>query len=202
MRAISSVKITVLPSPAPPKRPILPPRTNGVSRSTTLMPVSNTSVLGERLSNGGGSRWIGQRSEAATGPRPSIGCAQQVEDPAQRLLAHRHRHRPAGVDHRHPADQAVGRAQGHAPHPVAAELLLDLAGQVDLDPLFLGVDRQGRCRCRADAPRRTRRRRSSRSPGQSVRSRSRWPWVSSQSGDADPPQSIEQKKRIQKSKFI
>ena len=49
MRAISSVKMTVLPSPAPPKRPILPPRTNGVSRSTTLMPVSNCSVLGERL---------------------------------------------------------------------------------------------------------------------------------------------------------
>ena len=53
MRAISSVKMTVLPSPAPPKRPILPPRTNGVNKSTTLMPVSNCSVLGERLSNDG-----------------------------------------------------------------------------------------------------------------------------------------------------
>ena len=43
----------------------------------------------------------------------------------------------------HAADQAVGRAQGHATDAVAAEVLLDLAGQVDLDPLLLGVDRQG-----------------------------------------------------------
>ncbi len=78
IRAISSVRMTVLPSPAPPKRPILPPRTNGVSRSTTLMPVSNTSVLGERLSNAGGSRWIGQRSGAETGPRPSIGAPKRL----------------------------------------------------------------------------------------------------------------------------
>ena len=175
MRAISSVRMTVLPSPAPPKRPILPPRTNGVSRSTTLMPVSKTSVLGERLV---------ERGRVAV-DRPALRgvdraaavdrLAEQVEDPAERLLADRHAHRAAGVDDRHPADQAVGRAQGHAADAVAAEVLLHLAGQVDLDPLLLGRRSSGRCRCRAGAPRRTRRRRSSRSPGRSVRSWSRWP---------------------------
>ena len=53
MRAISSVRMTVLPRPAPPNRPALPPRTNGVSRSITLMPVSKISVLVERSVTGG-----------------------------------------------------------------------------------------------------------------------------------------------------
>ena len=55
-RAIISWMTTVLPTPAPPKSPILPPRTNGQSRSTTLMPVCRISVLGFRSTNGGGSR--------------------------------------------------------------------------------------------------------------------------------------------------
>ncbi len=59
---ISSWISTVLPSPAPPKRPILPPRTNGAIRSMTLIPVSKISAFGERSRNAGGSRWIGQRS--------------------------------------------------------------------------------------------------------------------------------------------
>src|SRR5699024_12619110 len=37
---------TVLPTPAPPNRPILPPLGYGASRSMTLSPVSNTSVTG------------------------------------------------------------------------------------------------------------------------------------------------------------
>src|SRR5699024_8721987 len=53
---------TVLPTPAPPNRPILPPCTYGVSRSIDLIPVSNIWVLDSSWSNGGGSRWIGQRS--------------------------------------------------------------------------------------------------------------------------------------------
>ena len=61
-RVIISWMSTVLPTPAPPNRPILPPLTYGVSRSSTLMPVSRISVLGSSWSNGGGSRWIGQRS--------------------------------------------------------------------------------------------------------------------------------------------
>ena len=59
---ISSWISTVLPTPAPPKRPILPPRTYGAIRSITLMPVSKISTFGVRSANAGGSRWIDQRS--------------------------------------------------------------------------------------------------------------------------------------------
>src|SRR4051794_5506151 len=61
-RWIISWMSTVLPTPAPPNRPILPPRTYGVSRSMTLMPVSNICVLDSSWSKAGGRRWIGQRS--------------------------------------------------------------------------------------------------------------------------------------------
>src|SRR6266700_3126499 len=57
--------MTVLPTPAPPNRPILPPFTNGAIRSITLIPVSNTSVLGSRSTNFGVSRWMGHRSAVA-----------------------------------------------------------------------------------------------------------------------------------------
>src|SRR5205807_4759838 len=57
----------LLPRPAPPKSPALPPRRNGVSRSITLMPVSKTSALGVRSTNSGGSRWIGRRCSTLTG---------------------------------------------------------------------------------------------------------------------------------------
>ena len=71
---ISSMITTVLPTPAPPKRPILPPFTNGAIRSMTLMPVSKISVLGSRSVNFGVSRWIGQRSTSlGSGGPPSTG---------------------------------------------------------------------------------------------------------------------------------
>ncbi len=65
-RWIISVMSTVLPTPAPPNKPILPPCTYGVRRSMTLMPVSNIFTCGSRASNAGGSRWICQRSQLAT----------------------------------------------------------------------------------------------------------------------------------------
>ncbi|SKW64585.1 Uncharacterised protein [Mycobacteroides abscessus subsp. abscessus] len=46
MRLIISWIRTVLPTPAPPNSAILPPRTYGVSRSTTFRPVSSISVRG------------------------------------------------------------------------------------------------------------------------------------------------------------
>ena len=61
-RVIISWISTVLPTPAPPNRPTLPPLTYGVSRSSTLIPVSRISVLASSWSNGGGSRWIPHRS--------------------------------------------------------------------------------------------------------------------------------------------
>ena len=61
-RVIISWMSTVLPTPAPPNRPILPPLTYGVSRSRTLMPVSRISVRGSSWSKAAASRWIAQRS--------------------------------------------------------------------------------------------------------------------------------------------
>ena len=55
-RVIISWISTVLPTPAPPNRPILPPCTYGVSRSMTLMPVTSCSVLPSSWSKAGGLR--------------------------------------------------------------------------------------------------------------------------------------------------
>ena len=148
MRAISSVRMTVLPSPAPPKRPILPPRTNGVSRSMTLMPVSNTLGLGREVCRTAAGRGGSASAPApATGPRPSIGSPSRLKTRPSVSLPTGTLTGPPVSTTGMPADQAVGRAQGHAPDPVAAEVLLDLAGQVDLDALVLGRRPSGRCRC-------------------------------------------------------
>ena len=42
---MSSWMMTVLPTPAPPKSPVLPPLTKGSTRSMALMPVSKISVV-------------------------------------------------------------------------------------------------------------------------------------------------------------
>jgi len=70
---ISSCISTVLPTPAPPNRPILPPFVYGASRSTTLMPVSSISVEADRCSKSGAGRWIGYTFSRDGGSRPSIG---------------------------------------------------------------------------------------------------------------------------------
>ena len=125
--AISSWISTVLPTPAPPKRPILPPRTYGAIRSTTLIPVSKISTFGERSSNGGGSRWIGQRSLPAGGASfPSIGSPRtfqtrpSVTSPTGTEIG------AAGVDHVGAAGEAVGRVHRDRAHAVVAEVLLHL----------------------------------------------------------------------------
>src|ERR1019366_793652 len=59
---IISVSKTVLPTPAPPNSPALPPRSSGTSTSMTLMPVSKTWDLLERLAKAGGSRWMVRHS--------------------------------------------------------------------------------------------------------------------------------------------
>ena len=46
----------VLPTPAPPRAPILPPRAKGQIRSTTLMPVSSTWAEVSCSSNAGAAR--------------------------------------------------------------------------------------------------------------------------------------------------
>jgi hypothetical protein len=64
---------TVLPTPAPPKRPILPPLAYGASRSTTLMPVTSTSASVDCSVNSGGSVWMGIFFTPSMGPRSSRG---------------------------------------------------------------------------------------------------------------------------------
>ena len=59
MFRISSWTVTVLPTPAPPKRPIFPPLGKGQRRSTTLRPVWKTRGVGSCSERGGGERWIG-----------------------------------------------------------------------------------------------------------------------------------------------
>ena len=66
------------------------------------------------------------------------GLAHQVEDAAERGLAHRHLDRSTGVDAVHAADHAVGVSQGDAADATAAEVLLHFAGEVQVDAFFPG----------------------------------------------------------------
>src|SRR5215211_808887 len=116
---ISSWIRTVLPRPAPPNSPTLPPRTNGATRSITLMPVSKISIVGCSASKDGGSRWMGQRS-----PSSAIGSPSSIGSP--RTLKGR-----AGVDHVDPARNAVGRVHRDRADAVVAEVLLHLRDQRD-----------------------------------------------------------------------
>ena len=57
--------------------------------------------------------------------------ADDVEDAAQRLLAHGHADGSAEVDGVHAADHAVGGFHGHGADAALAEVLLDLEDDVD-----------------------------------------------------------------------
>ena len=56
MLLIISMMITVLPTPAPPNTPVLPPRVKGAMRSITFNPVANTSACVVCSVSGGGAR--------------------------------------------------------------------------------------------------------------------------------------------------
>jgi len=73
MLLINSMIRTVLPTPAPPKRPILPPFVYGARRSITLMPVSRISVSVDCSAKSGASWWIARRASDLTGPCSSTG---------------------------------------------------------------------------------------------------------------------------------
>ena len=108
------------------------------------MPVSNISVFASSWSNGGGSRWIGQRSLIVEFGRLDVErLAQRVEDVAQGDVADRHRDRAAGVDDLGAAHQAVGRLQRDGAHHVVADVLRDLEGERlgQLAELDLGGER-------------------------------------------------------------
>src|SRR5919109_1172544 len=129
----------VLPTPAPPKMPTLPPFLNGQMRSMILRPVSNTSTSVDCSSNGGASRWMGNVVPAPTGPLLSIGRPRtsntrpSVASPTGTEIG-------APVSHGDAPRQAVGRGHRHRPDPVVAEVLLDLA---DERVLTLALDLDG-----------------------------------------------------------
>ncbi len=66
-----------------------------------------------------------------TGPRPSIGSPSRLKTRPERFLADGHLHRFAGVDRFHAAHQAVGGPEGDAADAIAAQVLLDLAGEAN-----------------------------------------------------------------------
>ncbi len=86
---------------------------------------------------------MGMRVGARDGSLAVHGLAQEVEHPAQDLLAHGHGDRGSGVDDGAPAGDAVRGVQRHRAHPVAAEVLLHLAHQPRLPAADLGVDQEG-----------------------------------------------------------
>ena len=143
--------MTVLPTPAPPKTPILPPFVNGQIRSMTLRPVSKTSTsVGLLLERGRGA--VDRQVRLGVDRALAVDrVAEHVEDAAERRLADRHRDRARRcrrtVD---AAREAVGRGHGHGAHPVVAEVLLDLADErilalaLDLDGVVDGRQLAGR----------------------------------------------------------
>src|SRR5260364_80934 len=129
MLLINSIILTVLPTPAPPNRPTLPPLANGQIKSITLMPVSAVQWL-ERV------RRISARADesSAVGPHQSHPL-RRWDDPAhpyapQRRRADRHLDRRAHIFDRQAAPQSFGRTQTDRAHHAIAELLLDFQHQI------------------------------------------------------------------------
>ena len=163
-RRIISWMRTVLPTPAPPNMPILPPWTYGVSRSMTLMPVSNICGLGLEL--------VERRRLPVDRPalrRPSATrrrlqrLAEGVEHVPLGHVAHRHLDRGAGVLSPAPRTRPSVGCMRDGAHGVVADVLRDLEGQrVRLARRRTSRPRAARCRSPASAPARTPRRRPGR----------------------------------------
>ena len=118
------------------------------------MPVSNTSALGVRSTNSGGSRWIGRRWSAIDRAAVVDRLAQQVEDAAQRFLADRNgqrrrRCRRTSIPRRRPSVDPSATARTRPPprccctSPTrwideAVVIGIDLDGVVDAGELCFG----------------------------------------------------------------
>src|SRR4026208_1085221 len=163
MLLISSSMFTVLPTPAPPKRPILPPLENGQMRSITLMPVSRSSAEGDSSSSLGAIWWIERFLSDLIGPkssmgrpstfmmRPSVPVPTGTEIGPPGAVTFMPRRRPAGPGaggvgggaagggHLHAAAQAVRGAERDAAHHAIAQLLLDLESELPFDQLVVRI---------------------------------------------------------------
>jgi hypothetical protein len=127
MLLISSIMLTVLPTPAPPNRPTLPPLANGqvdhLDAGFQQFLARAQLVVGRRLAvDLGGERLV---DRAALVNR----VAEHVHDAAERGLAYRYGDGGAGVGDQQAAAQAVGRAQRDGAHDAVAELLLHFKRQ-------------------------------------------------------------------------
>ena len=147
-------------APAPPKRPTLPPFTNGAIRSMTLMPGLEDLDL---------RREVAERRRVAV-DRPALGAVGNRALLVDRLAddvpeaAERRRHRPERRSARRcrrtsaPRDEAVGRVHRDGADAVVAEVLLHLRDQRARRAVLVGdVDLRGPCRSRAGGPGRRRR---------------------------------------------
>ncbi len=152
MRAISSWMMTVLPRPAPPNRPVLPPRTNGRQQvddlDAGLEDLGLGRQVGERAAARGG--WAGARS-ALTGPRPSIGSPSRLKTRPSVSLPTGTVTGRAGVDARPcrgPGRRSSpGRRARTRPPPRCCCDLADQRVRSSAEHLALDVDLAGRCRC-------------------------------------------------------
>ena len=122
---------TVLPTPAPPNKPILPPFRNGWIRSMTFTPVSNISCDVDCSSKAGAWRWMGLRLAVLTGPSLSTGLPMtlstrpSVSRPTGTVMG------PPRSMRFHAAHHAFGRLHGNAAHAAFAQLLLHFQDDVE-----------------------------------------------------------------------
>ena len=131
--------MTVLPTPAPPKMPILPPFLNGQIRSMTFRPGLEDLDLGRLLVERGRVAVDRQRDLGDDGALAVDRVAEDVEHATERRLADRHRDRRAGVTDVDAAGETVRGRHRDGADPVVAEVLLDLADE-RLQALALDLD--------------------------------------------------------------
>ena len=122
---MNSWRSTVLPTPAPPIRPALPPRGNGASRSMTLIPVSRNSVPRRWSTSEGAARWIGQDSPSVSGAPPSSGSPSTLNSRPSADGPDRDRDRLAGPPDRHAAGQPLRRCHRDGPDRVGIQVMGD-----------------------------------------------------------------------------
>ena len=129
MLLISSWMSTVLPTPAPPNRPILPPLRVGREQVDDLDAGDQDRGFGRLVDEGRGFG-VDRRGHVAADRAALVDrLADDVHDAAERLGADGHADLRAGGVHRLAAGQAVGRVHGDGADDVLAEVLGDFEDQ-------------------------------------------------------------------------
>ena len=162
---------TVLPTPAPPNRPILPPFKKWLNQVDDLHS-GLEHFRGGRLLVECGSEAVNRHSLIA-GDRTEVvdGLADDVHHATQRAAADGNRDGSAEIDGVHAAHHAVGRLHGDAAHAAFAEVLLHFEDDVDgrRNGEAVADDAKRLINGRHVGLRRTARRRRGRRPGLRVR---------------------------------